>query len=585
MSNKFYSDERNVQIVISLLKAHGVKKIIVSPGTTNMTFVGSVQQDSYFEVYSSVDERSAAYIACGMAAESGEPVALSCTGATASRNYYPGLTEAFYRKLPIVAITSHQGNNRIGHLIAQNIDRRVLPKDLVKMSVEAPIIRSKDDEDFCTIEVNKALLELRHHGGGPVHINLFTTYSHNFNVRTLPPVRVINRYCLGNEMPSLPNGKIGICVGSHTKFTERLTNAVDYFCSCNNAVVFCDHTSGYHGKYRVQQALVITQLNYASPNQKVDLAIHIGEVSGDYKGLNIYSKEVWRVNEDGELRDTYGKLTKVFEMPEDLFFEYYSKHSTSQTKNDFLESCNNEYNSILSKIPEIPFGNIWIANSIASKIPSGSELHLGILNSLRSWNLFKTDNSVDVFSNVGGFGIDGCVSSLIGASLINQQKLYFGVVGDLAFFYDLNSLGNRHIRNNLRLLVVNNGKGGEFRNYRNPCSEFGEEAEPYMAASGHFGKKSLTLVKDYVESLGFDYLSAHSKESFMSVADKFLNPQIASKSIVLEAFVDSQDDCEALKLISNYIVDAQAFINHKAKDALKKVIGIQGVEKLKQIVK
>ena len=131
MSNKFYSDERNVQIVISLLKAHGVKKIIVSPGATNMTFVGSVQQDSYFEIYSSVDERSAAYIACGMAAESGEPVALSCTRATASRNYYPGLTEAFYRKLPIVAITSHQGNNRIGHLIAQNIDRRVLPKDLV----------------------------------------------------------------------------------------------------------------------------------------------------------------------------------------------------------------------------------------------------------------------------------------------------------------------------------------------------------------------------------------------------------------------------------------------------------------------
>ena len=453
------------------------------------------------------------------------------------------------------------------------------------MSVEAPIIRSKDDEDFCTIDVNKALLELRHYGGGPVHINLFTSYSHNFNVRTLPPVRVINRYCFGNEMPSLPNGKIGICVGSHTKFTERLTNAVDYFCSCNNAVVFCDHTSGYHGKYRVQQALVITQLNYASPNQKVDLAIHIGEVSGDYKGLNIYSKAVWRVNEDGELRDTYGKLTKVFEMSEELFFEYYSKQSTSQTKKDFLESCNNEYNSILSKIPEIPFGNIWIANSIASKIPSGSELHLGILNSLRSWNLFKTDNSVDVFSNVGGFGIDGCVSSLIGASLINPQKLYFGVVGDLAFFYDLNSLGNRHIRNNLRLLVVNNGKGGEFRNYRHPCSEFGEEAEPYMAASGHFGKKSLTLVKDYVESLGFDYLSAHSKESFMSVADKFLNPQIASKSIVLEAFVDSQDDCEALKLISNYIVDAQAFINHKAKDALKKVIGIQGVEKLKQIVK
>ena len=101
-----YTVERNVQILISLLKAHGVKRIVASPGTTNITLVGSLQQDSYFSIYSSFDERSAAYLACGLAAESGEPVALSCTGATASRNYVSGLTEAYYRNLPVLAITS-----------------------------------------------------------------------------------------------------------------------------------------------------------------------------------------------------------------------------------------------------------------------------------------------------------------------------------------------------------------------------------------------------------------------------------------------------------------------------------------------
>ena len=73
MESNHYTNERNIQIVISLLKAHGIKKVIASPGATNITFVGSIQQDPWFEVYSSVDERSAAYIACGMAAESGEP--------------------------------------------------------------------------------------------------------------------------------------------------------------------------------------------------------------------------------------------------------------------------------------------------------------------------------------------------------------------------------------------------------------------------------------------------------------------------------------------------------------------------------
>ena len=89
-----YTDERNVQIVIALLKAHGIRRVIASPGTTNMTFVVSVQNDPWVQLWSSVDERSAAYLACGMAAETGEPVVISCTGATASRNYLPGLTEA-----------------------------------------------------------------------------------------------------------------------------------------------------------------------------------------------------------------------------------------------------------------------------------------------------------------------------------------------------------------------------------------------------------------------------------------------------------------------------------------------------------
>ena len=111
----YYSNDKTTQIVLSILKANGIRKVIVSPGTTNIALVGSMQYDSFFELYSAVDERSAAYMACGLAYESGEPVVLSCTEATASRNYYPGLTEAFYRKLPVLAITGNHGIHEIGH--------------------------------------------------------------------------------------------------------------------------------------------------------------------------------------------------------------------------------------------------------------------------------------------------------------------------------------------------------------------------------------------------------------------------------------------------------------------------------------
>ena len=177
MESKFkYTNERNVQIIIALLKAHGIHRVIASPGTTNMTFVVSIENDPWFQIWSSVDERSAAYLACGMAAETGEPVAISCTGATASRNYMPGLTEAYYRKLPVLAITSTRGNHKLGHLIDQQIDRRNIPNDIAMESVTIPMVKGKEDERYCEIEANKAILALNLNGGGPAHINMYTNY-------------------------------------------------------------------------------------------------------------------------------------------------------------------------------------------------------------------------------------------------------------------------------------------------------------------------------------------------------------------------------------------------------------------------
>lgn len=304
MEDLFYTSERNVQIVISLLKANGIKKVIASPGTTNYTFVGSIQNDPWFEIYSSVDERSAAYIACGLAAESGESVVLTCTGSTASRNYLPGLTEAYYRKLPVLAITSHQGKDRIGQLIFQNIDRSNMPNDVAKLSVELPVIKDERDEAFVIMEANKAILELRRNGNGPVHINIFTTYSRDFSIKEIPPVRVMKRIHAWDNMPKLPNGNICIYVGSHVHFSKEQEHAIDQFCGTHDAIVICDHTSGYYGKYRLLPTLSQLQ-NAKSLFESFDLMIHIGEISAATFAGTIPIKEIWRVSEDGELRDPF----------------------------------------------------------------------------------------------------------------------------------------------------------------------------------------------------------------------------------------------------------------------------------------
>lgn len=582
MTDKFYSTEINVQVVVALLKVNGIRKIVASPGTTNYSLVGSLQSDPFFEIYSSVDERSAAYIACGMAAESGEPVVLTCTGATASRNYIPGLTEAYYRKLPVLAITSHQGTDRIGQLIAQNVDRRSLPNDIANLSVELPVVKDDRDRDFVVMETNKAMLELRRNGGGPVHINIMTTYSRDFSVKQLPAYRVMRRYEAWDELPALEAGKVCVFVGSHVRFTEQLTKQVDRFCATHDAVVICDHTSGYYGRYRLQPGLLAMQQNGGYP-VSFDLMIHIGEVSAAHFAGRTPVKEVWRVNADGELRDPFKKLTCVFQMSEEAFFRHYGKDKSD--KHSLIDFCHKAFSEIYSQIPELPFSNVWVAMQLSSRLPQGCLFHFSASNTRRCWNMFPLPKGVESASNVGCCGIDGTNSSALGASLVNLERLTFFATGDLAFFYDMNALGNRHVGRNLRILLINNGVGAEFKLSSHPCFAFQEEANSYMAAAGHYGNKSRTLVKHYAEDLGFQYFSAANKEEFVQAVETFVTPRLTDKPMLFEVFTAYTDENDAMNAITTISFDLKEAAKHKVADAIRSMAGEQAINKLKSILK
>lgn len=578
-----YTTERNAQILISLLKEYGIKRIVASPGSTNANIVISMQQDPFFEIYSAADERSAAYMSCGIAEETGEPVVISCTGATASRNYIPGLTEAFYRKLPIVAVTSIVHFNKVGHLMPQTLDRSHIQKDIAKESVHLSKVLNAEDEYLTTFKVNKALNALFMDGGGPVHINIETTYSYDFSAKELPKAKVIRKYTQNCDLPSLPKGRIAIFVGSHKKFTKEETQIIDLFCAENDSVVFCDHSSGYNGKYKFLCALVGCQVGYNKEIFSSELAIHIGEVSGNYPGFSSLrkSKQAWRISEDGEMRDFASNLTAIFDMPEIVFFKSYIRHS-QEKKDTYFNQCKNLYDGLFSSLQklELPFSNGWIASKLSSVIPEGSSIFLGILNSLRNWNFFKLPSSVSSSSNVGGFGIDGGVSTMVGASLVNPNKLCFGIFGDLAFFYDLNVLLNRHVGNNLRILLINNGKGAEFRMYSHLASRIGDDADNYVAAAGHYGNKSQSLIQHFAMDSGYIYLHAETKEDFLSKYKDFVNPAI-TKSIIFEVFTNSEDESDALKMIDHLMFpENQKSKKELVKHVIKDLLGENNVKRV-----
>lgn len=587
MDKKYYTVEKGQQILVSLLKQHGIRKVVASPGTTNVTFIACLQYDQFFEVYSSVDERSAAYQAVGLAEESGEPVVLTCTGATASRNYVPGLTEAYYRKLPILAVTATQNENRIGHLIPQMMDRSQQMKDMCVHSEHVAVPRNENDIWDATIRLNRAVLALTHRGGGPVHINLATNYNRDFSVKELPVAKCIHRYTHRDTLPMIPAGRVGILVGNHKMWNETLTESVDAFCEAYGAVVFCEHGSNYAGKYRVYNAILSQQTKCSSPCLSTNTLIHIGEVSA--YGVNAVgnaAKALWRLNEDGELRDPFKKLTNVFEMTEEEFFVAYTAKCTENNREKaeaWLKECRGVYNELHSLIPTtLPFSNVWVAQQTAHRLPENSVLHLAILNSHRAWTMFELPKNIQgqSFVNTGGFGIDGCMSSMIGGALAQPNKLHYLIIGDLAFFYDLNSLGLRHLGNNIRILLVNNGKGTEFRNYNHPAAYFGEEADEFMAAARHNGNKHPELVKHFAQDLGIDYLTASSKDEYLSVIEHFLIPEITKTPMLLEIFTSNEDESDAIKIVSTLKEDPKTLrqtvreiIPDIMIDVVKKIIG------------
>lgn len=572
-----YTSERNILILIDLLKQHGIKNIIASPGTTNISFVASVQSDPFFNVISCVDERSAAYMACGMAAETKEPVVLTCTGATASRNYVPGLTEAYYRKLPVIAITATQHLGRIGQNVPQVLDRSQQFKDLVKKSIQLYEVHTEEDAWACNLAVNDAILESKKDGGGPVHINMITTYSNDFNAKELPMGRKIVRLTYVDEMPKINEPEVAIFVGSHLRFDNRLTAEIEKFCEKYNGVVLCDHPSGYHGKYKILPNIVTMQQS-SSEYRKIKLLIDLGEVSGIYVGLE--PEKVWRVSSDGDIKDTFKKLVKIFEMDELSFFRKMNDLKSEATSMSYYKKWQNKFDELNQKINnlELPFSNPWIARQVAPRLKDGDKAHLSILNTLRSWDLCKVDADVDFYSNTGGFGIDGVMSSALGDSLATNNKVYC-FIGDLAFFYDMNSIGNKNLKNNLRILLINNGCGTEFHNYNHRAANISKENNlslEFMAADGHYGNKSKDLVKHYAEDLGFKYISADNKKDFIKNLEIF-TVNDSKKPILFEVFTDPEDESNALNTIYNVEKDV-------LKTVAKKMLGTNGKKIVKKIL-
>lgn len=557
-----YENIKNIELVYELLKEHNIKHIVISPGGTNIPLVKKIQNDSFFKCYSVVDERSAAYFGIGIYLQTGKPVALVCTSAQATRNYIPGLTEAFYKRVPLLAITMEKHPRFKYQWYMQAPDQTSLPKDSVKKSFELPFLRDINDYYCSKRTINEAILELTRGNYGPIQLCIPWLDFKISNVESKKnAIKRLSVYDI-NKI-NINNKKILIIIGEHRPFTQETIDAINYFCDNTNSVIYTNHLSNFNNLYSVNGNLLLSVINDKEFEEiKPDILISIGNQTGDYPFYRRFSKtdysemECWTISADGTIVDTYDKLTIVFQGEEKDFFKSVCKR---EIKHDYLDAWNKELIKLNRNI-ELPFSNASIAQYLHNKLPENSVIQFSILNSLRIWNFFDLAPKIECYSNVGAFGIDGGMSTLIGQSVITD-KLSFMVIGDLAFFYDMNSIGIRHIKNNVRILLINNNGGIEFKLY----GENRQEIDSYIAAANHFKN-----AKGWAESCGFKYISASNNEEFTEKCNEFIKE--SDKPILFETFVSDTDESEAyLKIIKeNRSFNIKDSIKQKVKRIIKK---------------
>lgn len=548
-----YSNVDNVNILVTLLKENGIKDLVISPGGTNIPIIKAVQDDNFFNCYSVVDERSAAYVAIGIYLQKKHPVALICTSAQATRNYIPGLTEAFYKRVPLLAVTMEKHPRFKYQEYMQAPDQTSLPKDSVKKSFELPFVSDINDYYHSLRLVNEAILELDRNGRGPVQLCIpWLDFSLADVKKEIKAVRRFDVKDIENE--ELTGRKILLLIGEHIPFTDREKRAINKFCDVTDSIVYTNHLSNFHNDYTVEaNLLLLTSTVEEIEKIRPDIIISVGGQTGDYPFYLIFSStelsmiEHWRICDDGRVIDTYDKLTRIYQGD---FVDFFSLAKGGETAHGLYECWNRMIREKTADV-SVPFSSMSIAQQLHDKLPSNSIVQFSILNSLRVWNFFRIDSSIECYSNVGAFGIDGGMSTLIGQSIASNKKSFM-IIGDLAFLYDMNCLSLRNIKNNVRILLINNNGGVEFKLYTGKS----EYLDRYIAAANYRG-----AAKGWAESCGFKYLSAKSMDEFENVIEEFVGE--SDKPLLLEAFVSDVDESVA------YLEVIRKNRNHQIKDYIK----------------
>lgn len=545
-----FTDKKNILQLTALLKAHGIKRIVLCAGSRNIPLVQTFTNVSEFTCYQMTDERSAGFFALGLALHGGEPTAICCTSGTALLNIHPAVAEAYYQKVSLLVISADRPEAWIGQMDGQTLPQPRVFGSLVKKSVHLPEIHTDEDEWYCNRLINEALLELDHHGRGPVHINVPVSEPFfKVPVKTLPEVRVITRY----QGLSMYDKNYKELIDRLNRYQRKMVivgqmNLI-YLFEKKAAKQLYKHfawfTENISNRTVPGQAIknIEPLLCGMNAEQKAEMRPELLITYGGHiisKRLKQFLRkfkpiEHWHISEDGEVADLYGALTTVIEMNPFEFLEKIAPMLDNRTP-----VYPRKWEERSKNVPQVDFSysEMQAVGKVISHLPVPSSLHLANSSAIRYAQFFSVADEVEILSNRGTNGIEGSLSTAIGYASVSKH-LNFILIGDLSFFYDMNALWNPNYGSNIRILLLNNSGGEIFQAL--PGLELTQQAKRFVLSTHK------QTAKAWAEDCGFEYFSVHNEQELDNIIPHFTQPSITTKPMLVEVFTDKDTDIEILK--------------------------------------
>jgi 2-succinyl-5-enolpyruvyl-6-hydroxy-3-cyclohexene-1-carboxylate synthase len=545
--------------LVAIAAKKGIKNAILSPGSRCAPITLAFARNREMHCRTISDERSAAFVALGMAQQLQKPVVMVCTSGSAALNYAPAVAEAYFQQIPLIIITADRPKEWIDQWDGQTIRQEEIYGKHVKGSFNFPDEFSHQDKAWHAHRItNEAINLAQTFPQGPVHINIplrepfypgkdeVFDYSRDLpNFEAIKGVPQLSKEEILKLKTALEKYRRILIVPGQQKPDEELQMILDQIQEKQQAVVVTDAISNLASEKSITFHDHFIPIIQDREEFRPDLIISFGK-SIISKSLKLYLRKSaaahWHVAEAGYAPDTYQGLKKTIQTAPLLFMKFLLENSsTGEAK--FLQGWRKADQNIADNFPEVMenvrFGEYQALAHIAGYIPGLSKVHLANSMAVRYFNFLGLKNpGFEVVCNRGTSGIDGSNSTAVGCTFTTKEPVTL-ITGDMAFFYDRNAFWHNYSMPNLRIIILNNHAGGIFRLIEGPAAQ--PELEEF------FETKQALSAEWISKEFGFAYHKAENSAELKDIMDEFYHESI--KPQILEVFSDSKTNAEILQTV------------------------------------